>query len=237
MPEPIDGPAPRRPTRTRTAAAIAGSGWRLAGGSLLAAVPVVSAEQAVRVVELAVTTAGQRSDGHLHLDIRPGCVLLRLQTETLGWVSDVDTGLATDLVSAFRTAGLELVSSTGHRSTQVVEFCIDAVDIPAVQPFWKAVLGYVDEADPNGLPRVAAPLIDPAGQGPSLWFQQMDLPRTDRNRIHFDVIVGEDEAEARIAAALAAGGRLLSERAARAFWILADVEDNEVCVCTWQDRE
>ncbi len=23
----------------------------------------------------------------------------------------------------------------------------------------------------------------------------------------------------------------------RSFWVLADVEGNEVCVCTWQDRD
>lgn len=41
----------------------------------------------------------------------------------------------------------------------------------------------------------------------------------------------------RVAAALRAGGTLLSDRAARAFWVLADAEGNEVCICTWQDRE
>ena len=39
------------------------------------------------------------------------------------------------------------------------------------------------------------------------------------------------------AAALAAGGVLVSDRAAPAFWVLADAEGNEVCVCTWQGRD
>ena len=59
----------------------------------------------------------------------------------------------------------------------------------------------------------------------------------NRNRIHFDLTVAEDEAEGPIAAALAAGGRLVSHAEARAFWILADPEGNEVCICTWQDRD
>jgi len=79
--------------------------------------------------------------------------------------------------------------------------------------------------------------VDPSDGGPSLWFQQMDEPRTQRNRIHLDLTVPHDDAVARVEAALAAGGRLVSDDRARAFWILADSEGNEVCVCTWQDRD
>ena len=104
------------------------------------------------------------------------------------------------------------------------------MDIPAVRPFWKAVLGYDDVSAP-------ADLVDPSEGGPSLWFQQMDEPRTQRNRIHLDLTVPHDDAVARVEAALAAGGRRVSDDHARAFWILADSEGNEVCVCTWQDRD
>jgi 4a-hydroxytetrahydrobiopterin dehydratase len=79
-------------------------------------------------------------------------------------------------------------------------------------------------------------IVDPRRIGPAFWFQQMDAPRPQRNRIHVDVTVPHDEADARISAALAAGGRLVSDERARAFWILADPEGNEACVCTWQDR-
>ncbi len=42
----------------------------------------------------------------------------------------------------------------------------------------------------------------------------MDAPRPHRNRIHFDVSVSQDQAEARIKATLAAGGTLVSDEAA-----------------------
>ena len=103
------------------------------------------------------------------------------------------------------------------------------MDIEAVKPFWRAVFGYVDEGDDD--------IVDPARQGPSVWFQQMDAPRPQRNRIHFDITVAHDEADRRVKAALDAGGVLVSDAYARSFWVLADVEGNEVCVCTWQDRE
>jgi 4a-hydroxytetrahydrobiopterin dehydratase len=96
------------------------------------------------------------------------------------------------------------------------------------------VLGYGDEAGHEGPPDA---IVDPAGQLPAVWFQQMDEPRPQRNRIHFDVTVAHDEAEGRIKAALDAGGVLVSDAGAGAFWILADAEGNEACVCTWLDRD
>src|SRR5271165_1105402 len=79
--------------------------------------------------------------------------------------------------------------------------------------------------------------IDPLGQGPAVWFQRMDAPRPQRNRIHFDVSVPHDEAEPRIQAALAAGGTLIYDAEAPAFWLLADAEGNEACITTWQGRD
>ena len=46
-----------------------------------------------------------------------------------------------------------------------------------------------------------------------------------------------DEAEPRIRAALAAGGTLVRDAEASAFWVLADGEGNEACVTTWQGQD
>jgi len=50
------------------------------------------------------------------------------------------------------------------------------------------------------------------------------------------VSVPHDVAEERVRAALAAGGRLVSDANAPAWWVLADPEGNEACVTTWQGR-
>jgi 4a-hydroxytetrahydrobiopterin dehydratase len=49
--------------------------------------------------------------------------------------------------------------------------------------------------------------------------------------------VPHDVAVSRTEAALAAGGHLVTDRYARSWWVLADADGNEACVCTWQDRE
>jgi 4a-hydroxytetrahydrobiopterin dehydratase len=46
-----------------------------------------------------------------------------------------------------------------------------------------------------------------------------------------------DQAEARIAAELAAGGHLVSDANAPEWWTLADAEGNEVDVAPWPDRD
>ncbi len=120
------------------------------------------------------------------------------------------------------------------RSVQVLEIGIDAMEIAAIKPFWKAVLGYADEPGKFG-PQDA--LVDPFGEGPTIWFQQMNASRPQRNRIHINVCVPHDEAHQRIAATLAAGGTLIYDAEAPAFWVLADPEGNEACITTWQGRE
>ena len=109
-----------------------------------------------------------------------------------------------------------------------LEFAIDAMDIPAVRPFWAAVLGYDIGRGQT--------IVDPESVRPAFWFQQMDEPRPRRNRIHVDVWVAPEEAEARIGRAIEAGGRLVSDAEAPSFWVLADPEGNEACICTPANR-
>ena len=65
----------------------------------------------------------------------------------------------------------------------------------------------------------------------------MDAPRPQRNRIHLDIAVPHDQAQARVAAAVAAGGRVVSDEDAPTGWVLADPEGNEACVTTWLGRD
>jgi 4a-hydroxytetrahydrobiopterin dehydratase len=96
-----------------------------------------------------------------------------------------------------------------------------------VMPFWAAVLGYDTFGDED--------VVDPLARGPWVSFQQLDEPRAGRNRIHVDVSVPRDQAEARVAAALDAGGHLVTDAFAPRWWTLADAEGNEVDVAPWRE--
>ena len=218
-------------TRNVASAAVEQLGWRLILGFLCTSVPVASLTEAQAVAATAIAACGADADEHLRVDLRPERVELVVQTRSTGWLDDKDL----ELVEAITTAlDHRTVPGGEPRSVQMLEIAIDALDIQAVAPFWVAVFGYVPELTEAGDISAA---VDPLGQGPAVWFQQMDVPRPQRNRIHFDIVVPHHEAEARVAAALAAGGRLVSDTHKRSFWVLADAEGNEVCVCTWQDRD
>jgi 4a-hydroxytetrahydrobiopterin dehydratase len=235
----------RKLSRQEASHAVTGLGWRLVLGDfrtevLTGSLPL-AADLAARAAAL------PHAEGHLRMDIREDRVLLTLQTAAADWVTPRDVELAqqiTALAEEFRlttrptwdlrVGADETGTGQAGRSVQVLEIAIDVLDAAKVRPFWQAVLGYTDEPGQSG---PLAGLIDPLGQGPAFWFQQMDEPRPQRNRIHFDVSVPHDEAHQRIQDTIAAGGTLLSDAEAPAFWILADPEGNEVCICTWQGRD
>jgi len=218
-----------RPTRQQISDAVDPVGWRLVLGAIYTEVPAPSLVEATEAASLAVSAVGADGQGHLTVDIRSDRAVLRLQSTDVLGVTGRDVRLAYDVSGALAARGWQARPG----AVQALEIAIDALDIPLVRPFWKAITGYADEPGSE----LNAALVDPTGRGPEIWFQQMDAPRPQRNRIHIDVDVPHEAAGARIDAAIAAGGRLLSDDAAPAFWVLADPEGNEACICTWQGRD
>ncbi len=200
--------------------------WRFLLGRIEAVFVAESFAQASAFVAQ-VAEAADAANHHPDLDLRyPGRVHVALTTHAVDGLTTADVDLAATISALAATAGLAAQPVPAR-----LEVGIDALDIDAVRPFWKAVLGYEE------WPQNETVLVDPRRIGPAFWFQQMDAPRPQRNRIHVDVTVPHDEADERVAAAVAAGGRIVSDARARAFWVLADPEGNEACICTWQDRD
>jgi 4a-hydroxytetrahydrobiopterin dehydratase len=227
----------RKLSRSEASDAVTRLGWRLVLGELRTEVRTGSLALAADVAARAATVAG--AEGHLRLDVRADRVLLSLQTAAAAWVTERDVELARSISTVIDETRLDTVSGVGldgggERAMQVIEIGIDALDAAAIRPFWRTVLGDEDEPGRSG---PWDGLIDPLGQGPAVWFQRIDAPRPERNRIHFDVSVPHDEAASRIGAALSAGGTLINDTQAPAFWVLADAEGNEACVTTWQGRD
>lgn len=218
------------PTRGEISTAVDPLGWRLILGVLITHVRVDSLAAAVDAARIAADVAGADASGHLTLDLHPDRMVLRLHTLAAGMVTHRDLEVARLLSAALPTRPGDTAAVP-----QTIEIAIDALDIAGVRPFWHAITGYVDEPAPPDLPPNA--LLDPLRRGPTIWFQQMDTPRPQRNRIHLDVDVAPELAQQRIDAALAAGGTLRDGSAAPAWWVLADPEGNEACVCTWQGRD
>jgi 4a-hydroxytetrahydrobiopterin dehydratase len=226
-------------TLSRTAAsnAVGDLGWRYLLGGLCAAVPVTSLRRAGEVAAAVVAAAGPDADGHVRLDLRPDRVEVRVLDRDRRTATRRDTQVVARIAEALDRLGLRVADVAGgsaSRPVQQLELAIDVLDVGAVRPFWKAVLAFVDEPQAEG---PDAGIVDPAGQLPGIWFQQMDAPRLQRNRIHLDVTVAHDEAQPRVLAGLSAGGLLLDDSYAPSFWVLADPEGNEVCVCTWTGRD
>ncbi len=170
-----------------------------------------------------VDEIGRLADGanhHPDVDLRYRGVTVRLWTHDVEGLSERDVELARQISAAAR----DLDIAADPAAVQDVQVAIDALVGPDVVPFWRAVLGYRQVGDED--------LLDPQGRGPSFWFQQMDAARDGRNRVHIDVCVPHEEAAKRVDAALAAGGHLVSDENAPAWWTLADAEGNEVDVAT-----
>lgn len=203
--------------------------WRVLLGRLHATFATGSFAAGLALVER-VAAAAEEADHHPDVDLRYPSVHVALVSHDANGLTERDVALAARISAIADDLGVTALTGV----PQELEIAVDALDIAAVRPFWRAVLGYEDEPPPA--PDASPALRDPAGRGPAVWFQQMDAPRPQRNRIHLDVTVPHDVAEARVQAAIDAGGHLVSDAAAPAFWVLADAEGNEACVCTWQGR-
>lgn len=165
------------------------------------------------------------------VDLRHDGVTVRLIT-----ITDDYFGLCTRDVTLARQVSAvaqELGLSADPSAVQVLLVVPGALVTAEVMPFWRAVLGYEPLGEAPG-----ETLVDPRRRGPSFWFEGMDEPRPGGGgAIHVAISVPYDQAEARVAAALAAGGRLVRDQAAPTWWTLADAAGNEADICTTMSRD
>ncbi len=157
-----------------------------------------------------------------HVDLR---VASHLGSEGI-WVRHDDVTLARLLSDVARRHDVTSVPA----EVSQVEFALDTADDARVGPFWAALLAG------DACAVVHDTVFDPTGQLPSVWFQGTEPHEAPRQRWHPDVWVAPEVADARIAAAVAAGGAVVYDAEAPSFTILADPDGNKVCVCTFVGR-
>jgi 4a-hydroxytetrahydrobiopterin dehydratase len=204
--------------------------WRVVGDGACAYFPTTSFAASARLVQAIGDLPGvepHRPD----VDVRHDGVTVRLLTYTEDYygVSQRDVEMARQVSAAARRLGL----SADPSAVQSVLVIPGAAAPAAVMPFWRAALGYAPRRDSPD-----EDLVDPHGRWPGFWFERMQEPRADGGgAIHVAVWIPHEQAEARIAAALAAGGRMVRDRFAPSWWTLADAAGNEVDIATTRGRD
>jgi len=204
--------------------------WRVLGEGACTYFRTGSCAAGARLVQAISELAGL-DDHHPDVDLRHDGVTVRLITVTDDWygMSTRDVELARQISAVARELGVPAEPS----AVQTVLVIPGAPDTAEVMPFWRAVLGYEPRADSPD-----EDLVDPRDRGPSFWFEAMDEPRPGGGgAIHVAVWVPYEQAEARVAAALAAGGHLVRDEHAPAWWTLADAAGNEADVATTMGRD
>jgi len=140
-----------------------------------------------------------------------------------------------DLARQISASAAELRIKADVSGLTQLELGLDTALGEQVAPFYAALLGaQIVRGEP----------VDSTGQVPTVWWQ--DPHETDeafvlpeqqfQQRWHFDVWVPHDEAERRLQAVLDAGGRLVNDAAAPAYWVVEDADGNRSCICTPSGR-
>jgi 4a-hydroxytetrahydrobiopterin dehydratase len=133
-----------------------------------------------------------------------------------------------DLARAISKAAEKLGIGADPEAIQSLSIIPGATDRRQIMPFWQRVLGYEPRADSP-----EEDLVDPHDRLAPFWFEEMEELRPDgAGTMHLVVWVPWDQVEARIQAALAAGGRLVRHNVEEAFWTIADPAGNEVDIAT-----
>jgi len=204
--------------------------WRVVGDGACTFFRTSSFADSARLVEAMSRLPGMEANGP-DVDLRADGVTVRLITVTDDYygMSMRDVELARQISAVARDVGL----SGDPSAVQSVLVIPGAPNTAEVMPFWRAVLGYEPRSDTPD-----EDLVDPRGRGPSFWFEPMDEPRPDGGgAIHVAVWVPVERAEARVAAALAAGGRMVRDEFAPSWWTLADSAGNEADVASVAGRD
>jgi 4a-hydroxytetrahydrobiopterin dehydratase len=202
-------------------AAQGGSDWVVLHGGAAAVFLVESVVEATQLAEAIAGLPGVDGAGVL-MTVADGQLTVRL-ARGVERLEDRHVRLAQAVSAVARERG----AVADRTRVQEVQLAIAARHDQIDVGFWRAILGYRELADDNA--------IDPLGHGSTVWMQDLDPDKPLRHAMHVDVSVAREQAEHRMAAAVAAGGRIVDDSHAPGAWILADRAGNRVCIAAWPD--
>ena len=195
--------------------------WVVLHGGAAAVFRVPSLGAAAQLAEAVAQVPGLDGTGAL-LMIADGSLSVRL-TRGVFRLEERHIELARAVSAVARAQGAVADRTGVHEVQLAIAAKPDAVDVG----FWRAVLGYAGLVDDNA--------VDPLGHGSTVWMQELHPDKPLRHAMHVDVSVARELVEARVAAALAAGGRIIDDADAPSGWILCDRAGNRVCIAAWPD--
>jgi 4a-hydroxytetrahydrobiopterin dehydratase len=196
--------------------------WRVTATGPQAVFTATSLAQAASLVP-AVVTEAERLGIRPDIDVRPEAVVVRVPYDT-EWVIPA---AAAEFAASVSVAAAERGLVADPTLAQSMSLYVAQHSEADVRPFFTAALGYRDFGDTDA--------IDPLRRGPQLAFNPLRVDAAGRGRTHLDVYVPADQAKARVDAALAAGGRLVDDTHAPAWWSLASPDNHGVDIASWPD--
>ncbi|WP_329027492.1 MULTISPECIES: VOC family protein [unclassified Streptomyces] len=119
----------------------------------------------------------------------------------------------------------DIVFDCAHPAS-AARFWAAALDGYAVAPYDDAELARLRSLGVHSTEDDPTVLVEPAGEGPRLWFQRVPEGKRVKNRVHLDLRAADVEAEIRRLTGLGAAVR---DRHADNV-VLADPEGNEFCL-------
>jgi 4a-hydroxytetrahydrobiopterin dehydratase len=198
--------------------------WRLFPEGAYAFFRTPSFAESVRLVEAIGRLAPSGSEPDVDIRGDGVTVLLRAFKREAYGLTQADLKLA----PAISTAAVGLGLTAEPTEIQSLSIIPGSTDRRAILPFWRAVLAYEPRADSPD-----EDLVDRHDRGAPFWFENMDELRPHGNgTVHLVVWLPWDVAESRVAAGVAAGGRMIRHNVEEAFWTLADPAGNEVDIAT-----
>jgi 4a-hydroxytetrahydrobiopterin dehydratase len=193
--------------------------WVVLHGGATAVFRAASLAEAARLAQAVAQTPGIEGTGVL-LTVADAGLTVRL-TRDLWLLEPGHIELARAVSAVARTEG----SVADRAAVQEVQLAIAAKPEAIDVGFWRAVLGYAAQSPDNG--------VDPLGHGSTVWMQELDAAKPLRHAMHIDVSVSREQVDQRLAAALAAGGRVVWET--EEHFTLADRAGNRVDITAWPD--
>ncbi len=212
-------------------AAAALTDWRKLAQGLHARYLVPDFAAAARLVAT-IAEAGDAAGHHPRVRIGDGHVDLELVTTdavyrdddsselVVEWVTQQDV----DLARVIERLAAEQDLRADPTAVSEVELGLDVAASDVVAPVWAALLTGDPGAQGRGTP--SDEIRDATVRVPNLWFGDLDEGGTPAPRVHVEVYVAPEVAQARVDAAVAAGGTVVDDSQSPGLTVVADQEGN-----------